>query len=49
MIWYRWFCSSNFFLKLLVCNLGGNAKNAENQGGDVQNESGNLGIAVEIK
>ena len=29
--------------------MGGNAKNAGNQGGDVENQGGNLGIAVEMK
>ena len=29
--------------------MGGNVKNAGNQGGDVENQSGNLGIAVEMK
>ena len=33
----------------MVWNLGGNAKNAGNQGGDEQNQGGNLGIAVEVK
>ena len=33
----------------MVWNLGGNAKNAENQRGDVQNQGGNLGIVVEMK
>ena len=33
----------------MVTNLGGNAKNAGNQGGHVQNQGGNLGIVVEIK
>ena len=33
----------------MVWNLGGNAENAGSQGGDVENQSGNLGIAVEIK
>ena len=31
-----------------VWNLGGNAKNAGNQGGNVENRDGNLGIAVEM-
>ena len=34
---------------MLVWNLCGNAKNAGNQGGDVENQGGNLGIAVEMK
>ena len=34
---------------MLVWNLGENAKNAGNQRGDVQNQGGNLGIAVEMK
>ena len=29
--------------------MGGNAKNAGNQGGDVENQGGNLGIAAEMK
>ena len=29
--------------------MGRNAKNAGNQGGDVENQGGNLGIAVEMK
>ena len=29
--------------------MGGNVKNAGNQGGDVENQSGNLGIVVEMK
>ena len=29
--------------------MGGNAKNAGNQGGDVENQRANLGIAVEMK
>ena len=33
----------------MVWNLGGNAKNAGNQGGDVENQGRNLGIAVEMK
>ena len=33
----------------LVLNLGGSAKNVGNQGGDVENQVGNLGIAVEMK
>ena len=33
----------------MVWNLGGNAKNAGNQGDDVENQGGNLGIAVEMK
>ena len=28
--------------------MGGNAKNAGNQGGDVENQGGNLGIAEEM-
>ena len=40
---------SNYFLKILVWNLGGNVKNAGNQGGDVENQGRNLGIAVEMK
>ena len=39
----------NYFIEILVCNLCGNAKNARNQGGDLKNQAGNLGIAVEIK
>ena len=39
---------SNYFLKIWVWNLGGNAKNAGNQGGDVENQGGYLGIAVEM-
>ena len=34
---------------MLRWNLGENAKNAGNQGGDVQDQGGNLGIAVETK
>ena len=34
---------------MLGWNLGRNAKNAENQGGDVENQGGNLDIAVEMK
>ena len=34
---------------MLVWNLGGNAKNAGNQGGDGETEGENLGIAVEMK
>ena len=34
---------------MLVWNLGRNAKNGGNQVGDVQNQGGSLGIAVEIK
>ena len=60
MIWYGRFCSnnkakfsflnqSNYFPKILVWNLGGNAENARNQGGDVENQGGNLGIAVKMK
>ena len=33
----------------LALELGGNAKNAGNQGGDVLNQRGNLGIAVKMK
>ena len=33
----------------MAWNLGGNAKNAGNQGGGVQNQGGNLDIAEEIK
>ena len=33
----------------MVWNLGGNAENARNQGGDVENQVGNLGIAVKMK
>ena len=33
----------------MVRNLGENAKNAGNQDGDVENQGGNLGIAVEMK
>ena len=33
----------------MVWNLGGNAENTGNEGGDVQNHGGNLGIAVEVK
>ena len=33
----------------MVWNLGENAKNAGNQGGDVENQGGNLGIAVKMK
>ena len=29
--------------------MGGNAKNAGNQGGDVENQGGNLGVTVEMK
>ena len=29
--------------------MGGNAKNAGNQGGDVENLGGNLGITIEMK
>ena len=29
--------------------MGVNEKNAENQGGDVENQGGNLGIAAEMK
>ena len=32
-------------MKVFVWNLRGNAKNAGNQGGDVQSQGGNLGIA----
>ena len=34
---------------MLVWNLHGNAENAGNQGGDKENQGGNLGIAVEMK
>ena len=34
---------------MLRWNLGENVKNAGNQGGDVQDQGGNLGIAVETK
>ena len=34
---------------MLVWNLGGNAKNVGNQGDDVENQGGNLDIAVEMK
>ena len=33
----------------MVWNLGGNVKNAGSQGGDVENQGGNLGVAVELK
>ena len=33
----------------MVQNLGENAKNVGNQDGDVENQGGNLGIAVEMK
>ena len=33
----------------MVWNLGGNVKKSVNQGSDVQNQGGNLGIAVEMK
>ena len=33
----------------MVRNLGENAKNAWNQDGNVENQGGNLGIAVEMK
>ena len=33
----------------MVWNLHRNAKNAGNQGGDVKNQGGNLGIAAEMK
>ena len=59
MIWYRGLCSSNrgerwflnksnYFLKIWVWNLGGNTKNAGNQGGDVENRGGNLGTTVQM-
>ena len=35
--------------EILVWNLCGNAKNAGNQGGDVENRGGNLRLAVEMK
>ena len=34
---------------MLVWNLRGNAENAGNQGGDKENQGGNLAIAVEMK
>ena len=60
VIWYRGLCcsnkgeysflnQSNYFPEILVWNLDGNARNAGNQGGDVPNQGGNLGITVEIK
>ena len=33
----------------MAWSLGGNAKDAGNQGGDVENQDGNLGVAVESK
>ena len=33
----------------MVWNLDENAKNVGNQHGDIQNQGGNLGIAVEMK
>ena len=33
----------------MVWNLGGNGENARNQGGDVENQGGNLGITVKMK
>ena len=33
----------------MVWNLGGNAENAGNEGGDEQKQGRNLGIAVEAK
>ena len=33
----------------MAWSLGGNAKNAGNQDDDVKNQSGNLGVAVEMK
>ena len=38
-----------YILKIFVWNLGENAKNMGNQGGDVENHGGSLGIAVEPK
>ena len=33
----------------MVQNLGWNTKNTANQGGDVENQGGNLGVEVEMK
>ena len=38
-----------YILKIFVWNLGEKAKNMGNQGGDVENHGGSLGIAVETK
>ena len=39
---------SNYFLKIWVTKLVGNAKNAGNQGGGVETKFGNICTAVEI-
>ena len=38
-----------YYNNKITLELGGNAKNAGNQGGDVLNQRGNLGIAVKMK